>query len=338
MYASLAGLMVLTSQKITLRPLIYAGLIVYSISIGLLYQNKNIVPDIRYWSLGLVCSYLFTMPVVIREIVNIKNYLLNAVLVTEVLLAISLYMFPGLLGFPGYGLGVPAYLFAYYLARANYYLATVAFVLTVLQAKRGFILAVTILLLVYLYAKNKRLFMWAFFIAFAWGLVFIDDFQELHSFLALFRLDLNISGEFADFAQSASLGRVNEFLETFSLIEGGQWFTGLGIGYEFERIAYNGEFRGLTGYTHSTPYNFYITGGLLGIAFFVVCSLKSFSRSISVGREYKKYEPLYISIIAFVSCFFSFWSAVSPWFWVFMAFGATSTYVYSPLNPQSKVG
>ena len=53
-----------------------------------------------------------------------------------------------------------------------------------------------------------------------------------------------------------------------------------------------------------------------------------------MARDHMRLEPLYISIIAFVSSFFSFWSAVSPWFWVFIAFGIVPTYVYGSLGRQ----
>lgn len=323
-YALLALLMLTSAKKLSVRSVVYVAFIVYSISVGLFYENINLVSDIRYWGLGLVCSYLFTVPGVIGAIINVRSYVLDIILATEALVAILLYVFPSLLGFPGYGLGVPAYLFAFYLARSKYIFAAIAFVLTALQEKRGFVAAVVILFLIFLYCKFRKYFLWSVSIGIAWVLIFGVDIKDFQPVLKVFRFDIDLAGDIGVLVRSASPGRFNEFEWTLKLFDEAKWFTGLGVGFEFERIAFNGEFRGMTGYTHVTPYNFYLVGGVFGLSLFLTWSTKSFLKSISFSRNYKRFEPLYISVIAFVSCWFSFWSAVSPWFWLFISFGVTS--------------
>jgi hypothetical protein len=319
-YASIAFLYLVGQKRVSYLFAAYLLLIFYMVVAGFFYGNKNTILDFRYWALGVFCTYLFTRPPIIEGILTLNNKSLNFVLFTEFLLALTFYIFPGLLGFSGYGMGVPAYLFAYYMARSHYLMALLAFTLTFIQGKRGFIVAASALLLLSFYVKNKPLFLSALALALIIVAVIGGDSIAQYIFNML-RVDYNSSVTMSELVEKASLGRVNEYVGTLDLMDGFKWLTGLGLGFEFERLAYNMEFRGMSGYTHTTPYNFYLNAGLLGMVFFIFFSWKSFSKSMAIGKAYGKYEPLYISVIAFTSCFFSFWSAVSPWFWVFLSIG-----------------
>jgi hypothetical protein len=158
------------------------------------------------------------------------------------------------------------------------------------------------------------------------AIVFVAfNLNDYKSMFGPIMVDLVDKGDIIGIAQFLSHGRVYELLDSYKLFEGIKWITGLGVGFEFERFAFNGNSKGMTGYVHSTPFNYYLVGGVLGLAFIAISIWRSFFNGLRVARVFGRYEPLFISVIAFCSCFFSFWSAVSPWFWIFIAFGITST-------------
>ncbi len=337
-YASISFLMLIASNYTSRMSVLYVFFVIYAFLIGIWHENPNALADVRYWLLGIFCLHLFSKPAVMQAIINFPNWLLHIVLATEVMVAMLLIAVPGMLGFVGYGMGVPAYLTAFYLARDKYMFAAVSILLTFIQNKRGYSLAVLCLVLVYLFKKSRLLFLTV--LAFTIAFIFIWlDIENLFLVMKYLRTEQLFDSDILDTLIMLSGGRFAEIENTLLLFEGPDWLTGLGLGFEFDRMRWSEEIV-VAGYTHITPYNFYLTGGVIGILLMGTCCYLSFRNSLRVKREHNVSEPLYISVVALVACFFSFWSAVSPLFWLFIAFGTMVAYrrtaAQSPLSPLGR--